>query len=99
MTEMTVTEFSRNLRSVFDRIEHNAEEIILIRNNHKIARIIPGSPNLTALEAMDDKTFKEHVNEEKNELADWLKKVNKSKGEAISKVKTKQEMIDILKKE
>jgi len=54
MTEMTVTEFSRNLRAIFDRIEHNGEEVILIRNNHRIARIIPGSPSLSALEAMND---------------------------------------------
>ena len=54
MIEMSVTEFARNLRSVFDRIEHNGEEIVLIRNRHKIARIIPGSPYLTATEAMGD---------------------------------------------
>ena len=54
MTEMSVTEFAKNLRSVFDRIEHKGEEIILVRNKHKIARIIPGSPELTALEAMSD---------------------------------------------
>ena len=54
MIEMSVTEFSRNLRNVFDRIEHNREEIVLIRNNHKIARILPGSSHLTAIEAMGD---------------------------------------------
>jgi len=54
MTEMTVTEFSRNLASVFDRIEFNNEEIILIRNRHPIARIIPGPVHMTAIEAMSD---------------------------------------------
>ena len=54
MTEMSVTEFSRNLRSVFDRIEHSGEEIVLVRNKHRIARITPVSPSLTALEAMND---------------------------------------------
>jgi antitoxin (DNA-binding transcriptional repressor) of toxin-antitoxin stability system len=54
MTEMSVTEFAKNLRSVFDRIEHKGEEIVLVRNKHKIARILPGSPELTALEAMGD---------------------------------------------
>ena len=54
MTTMSVTEFSKNLRSVFDRIEHGGEEIILIRNNHRIARIIPGAPSQTALQAMSD---------------------------------------------
>lgn len=54
MTEMTVTEFARKLRAVFDRIEHGGEEVVLIRNRHPIARIIPGSPWLNALEAMAD---------------------------------------------
>ena len=54
MTEMTVTDFTRNLRKIFDRIEHNGEEIVLIRNNHRIARIIPGSANMTARDAMSD---------------------------------------------
>ena len=54
MVEMTVTEFAKKLRAVFDRIEHKGEEIVLIRNKHRIARIIPGSPHLTAVEAMGD---------------------------------------------
>ncbi len=54
MTEMSVTEFAKNLRSVFNRIEHKGEDIVLVRNKHKIARIVPGSPELTALEAMSD---------------------------------------------
>lgn len=52
MREMSVTDFSRNLRTVFDRIEHGREEVVLIRNKHPIARIIPGSPYMTASEAM-----------------------------------------------
>ncbi len=54
MVEMTVTEFSRNLSTVFDRIEYKHEEIVLFRHNHRIARVIPGSFSLTALEAMGD---------------------------------------------
>ena len=54
MVEMTVTEFAKKLRAVFDRIEHKGEEVVLIRNKHRIARIIPGSPHLTAIEAMGD---------------------------------------------
>lgn len=54
MVEMTVTEFSRNLSTIFDRIEYKHEEIVLLRHNHKIARLIPGSFSLNALEAMGD---------------------------------------------
>ena len=69
MIEMTVTEFSRNLSTIFDRIEYKHEEIVLIRHNHRIARVIPGSFALTALEAMGDlyRTLPEDAGKE------WLK--------------------------
>jgi len=51
---MTVTEFSRNLKKALDRLEFGGEEIIIIRNNRKIARLLPGAPHMTALEAMAD---------------------------------------------
>jgi antitoxin (DNA-binding transcriptional repressor) of toxin-antitoxin stability system len=54
MIKMTVTEFARNLKNVFDRVEHKGEEVVLLRNNHQIARITPGSTYQTALEAMSD---------------------------------------------
>jgi antitoxin (DNA-binding transcriptional repressor) of toxin-antitoxin stability system len=54
MIEMTVTEFVRRLKTIFDRIEYKGEEVILVRNKHRIARIIPGSAHLTAIEAMGD---------------------------------------------
>jgi antitoxin (DNA-binding transcriptional repressor) of toxin-antitoxin stability system len=52
MVEMTVTEFMKKLKTMFDRIEYKGEEVILVRNKHRIARIVPGSPHLTAIEAM-----------------------------------------------
>ena len=54
MVEMTVTEFVKKLKIVFDRIEYKGEEIVLMRNKHRIAKIVPGSPHLTAIEAMGD---------------------------------------------
>jgi len=51
---MTVTEFAKNIKGALDRLEFNGEEIIIIRNNQKIARILPGSHHMTALEAMAD---------------------------------------------
>ena len=54
MIEISVTKFSRNLRKIFDRIEHQREEVILIRNKQRIARIIPGETHLKATEAMSD---------------------------------------------
>ena len=54
MGTMTATEFAKNIKKSLDRVEFGGEEIIIIRNNHKIARIIPGSPHMTAIEAMAD---------------------------------------------
>jgi antitoxin (DNA-binding transcriptional repressor) of toxin-antitoxin stability system len=51
---ITATEFAKNIKKTLDRLEFAGEEIIIIRNNHKIARLIPGSAHLTALEAMAD---------------------------------------------
>lgn len=54
MISLSVTDFSRKLKTMLDLVEFRGEEIILIRNKHKIARILPGSPHLTAIEAMSD---------------------------------------------
>lgn len=54
MIVVTTTEFSRNLKTMLDSLEFRGEEIILTRSGHKIARIIPGSHHLTALQAMGD---------------------------------------------
>jgi antitoxin (DNA-binding transcriptional repressor) of toxin-antitoxin stability system len=45
---------ARNLRTVLDRIEFAGEEVVVVRNHHQIARIIPGAGYQTALEAMAD---------------------------------------------
>ena len=51
-----------------------------------------------ALKIMDDDLFKSHVNENKNDFANWVKNVFKNEhlGDKLSKAKTKKEMIDIL---
>lgn len=54
MGTMTATELAKNLKKALNRLEFGGEEIIIIRNNHKIARFLPGSPHMTAIEAMAD---------------------------------------------
>ena len=54
MRRITATEMARNLRTVLDRIEFQGEEVIVVRNHHQIARIVPGPGHQTALEAMAD---------------------------------------------
>ena len=54
MIIMSVTDFSRNLKSALNRVEVAGEEIILVRNKRRIGRIVPGEPIMTAMEAMSD---------------------------------------------
>ncbi|MBN2715988.1 MAG: type II toxin-antitoxin system Phd/YefM family antitoxin [Deltaproteobacteria bacterium] len=54
MKSITVTEFSRKIRKVLDMVEYRGEEVVLVRNKHNIAKIVPGAPHLTAMEAMAD---------------------------------------------
>lgn len=54
MRTVTATEFARNFRSMLDSIEFKHEELVIVRNNHEVARIIPGPSTMTALDAMAD---------------------------------------------
>lgn len=68
MRTVTATELARNFRTMFDQVEFKHEELIVIRNNHEVARIIPGPATMTALEAMADlyRTLPEEA------ARDWL---------------------------
>lgn len=54
MQTVTATDFARNFRKMLDRVEFRHEELLIVRNNHPVARVIPGPPAMTALEAMTD---------------------------------------------
>lgn len=54
MRSMTATEVARGFSRVLDSLEHGGGEIVVVRNNHPVARIVPGTPRLTALEALGD---------------------------------------------
>lgn len=54
MRTVSATELARNFKSMLDSVEFKHEELIVVRNNHEVARIIPGLSTMTALEAMAD---------------------------------------------
>jgi antitoxin (DNA-binding transcriptional repressor) of toxin-antitoxin stability system len=54
MLQITATELSRNFKQMMNLVEFQGEELIIIRNNHQVAKIIPGPAVMTALEAMSD---------------------------------------------
>ncbi len=54
MLTMTATEFLRNFRAVLDRLEHSSEEIVIMRHNHAVAKLIPGAPAVPAINVFSD---------------------------------------------
>ena len=48
---------------------------------------------LDALQAMDDAMFSQHVNAQKNDIADWLVSVDKNASDKMRTAKTKQEAV------
>jgi antitoxin (DNA-binding transcriptional repressor) of toxin-antitoxin stability system len=51
---MTATEVSRHFSRVLDTLERGEEEIVVLRGRHPVARMVPGAPRMTALEALGD---------------------------------------------
>ena len=54
MKKLTVTEVARNFSAVMDGLERDQEEIIVLRNQRTIARLVPESPEQNALEVLGD---------------------------------------------
>ena len=50
MRTLSVTEVARNFRKVLDAVEHQQDEIVLIRNRKQVARLVPEAPHQNALE-------------------------------------------------
>jgi antitoxin (DNA-binding transcriptional repressor) of toxin-antitoxin stability system len=51
---LTVTEVARNFSAVIDGVERDQEEIILVRNQKRIARLVPESSAQNAIEVLGD---------------------------------------------
>lgn len=54
MRTVTATELARNFRQILDSIQLNGEEVVIERNHHQVARLLPGPGSQTALQAMAD---------------------------------------------
>jgi prevent-host-death family protein len=54
MRTITATEAARNFSRVLDSLEHGSDEIVVLRNNQPVAKLVPGAPRMTALEALAD---------------------------------------------
>src|SRR3989442_3328603 len=54
MKPLTVTEVARNFSAVMHRLEAEQEEVVLIRNNKPIARLVREPPAQNGLEVLGD---------------------------------------------
>ncbi len=54
MKSLTATEIARNFSRVLDALEHGGEEIIVLRNNAPIAKLVPGAQRMNAIEVLGD---------------------------------------------
>jgi antitoxin (DNA-binding transcriptional repressor) of toxin-antitoxin stability system len=54
MKTLTVAEAARKLSSVVEELERDQEEVVLVRENQKVARLVPEPPSQNALEVLGD---------------------------------------------
>jgi prevent-host-death family protein len=54
MKTLSVTEVARNFSAVLDTVERDQEEIVLVRNQRHVARLVPESPSQDALSVFGD---------------------------------------------
>jgi antitoxin (DNA-binding transcriptional repressor) of toxin-antitoxin stability system len=82
MKTMTVTEVARNFSSVMDGVESEQEEIILLRNNRPVGRLVPEPPEKTALEVLGD-LYRTLDDKTADALAEAIKSTRKGKGATL----------------
>ena len=54
MKTVTTTELAENVNRILDRVEHGGEEVIIVRDDHLVARLIPSIAGMTIREAFGD---------------------------------------------
>lgn len=54
MQTITATNFFRNLRVMLNRVEFQHEELLIVRNNSPVARLVPCPATMTAADAFAD---------------------------------------------
>src|SRR3972149_293148 len=54
MKTRSVTDVARNFSAVLDALERDQEEVVLVRNQRQIARLVPEAPRQDALSVFGD---------------------------------------------
>ena len=78
MKKVSANEFARNARQVLEVLERDQEEVVVVRNRHVVARLVPEPPAQTADEVLDD-LVGILDDETGHELTEAVRKVRKKK--------------------
>jgi antitoxin (DNA-binding transcriptional repressor) of toxin-antitoxin stability system len=83
MLQITATKLARKFKQMMNLVEFQGEELIIVRNNRQVAKIIPGPATMTALEAMSDlyRTLTEDAG------ATWIKDSREGAAADLSEVR------------
>lgn len=54
MKRLSATDVARNFSAVLDALERDQEEIVLVRNQRQVARLVPEAPRQDALAVFGD---------------------------------------------
>jgi antitoxin (DNA-binding transcriptional repressor) of toxin-antitoxin stability system len=83
MKKLTVTEVARNFSAVMDGVERDQEEIVLVRNQRTIARLVPEPPAQTAIEVLGD-LYRKLDDETADALVKAINRARKGKGKTLN---------------
>ena len=86
MKTLTVTEVARSFSSVLDELERKQEEVLLVRNQHKVARLVPEPQAQNALEVFGD-LYGTLDDDTADELSKAISKSRKGKSKTLAALK------------
>lgn len=86
MKTLNVTEVARNFSRVLDDIEREQEEIVLVRNQRQVARLVPEPPAQTADQVLGD-LYRKMDDATAEALTEALVKSRQLKGDTLSELR------------
>jgi prevent-host-death family protein len=86
MKTLSATEVARNFSAVLDALERDQEEVILVRNQRPVARLVPEAPRQDALSVFGD-LYRTLDDETADALSAALTSVRKSRRGRVSELR------------
>ncbi len=86
MKTLSVTAVARNFSAVIDTVESDQEEIVLVRNERYVARLVPEPPRQDALEVFGD-LYRKLDDETAEALSAAVKSIRKGRRGRVSELK------------